>query len=123
MLKTTGKFIFMFLHGLLILITYIIFSIFYIRFDKGLSRVVKASVLTYIIIMELFTCGLISDLHIEYSTVIHDTKCFNTGQFIIMINTVSVMFDNYDWRMMLKLLGVSSYRRRIKADRKVERWS
>ena len=31
-----------------------------------------------------------------------------------------VMFDNYDWRMMLKLLGVSSYRRRIKADRRLK---
>ena len=39
---------------------------------------------------------------------------------IIIINTVSVMFDNYDWRMMLKLLGVSSYRRRIKADRRLK---
>ena len=37
--------------------------------------------------------------------------------FIIIINTVSVMFDNYDWCMMVKLLGVSSYRRRIKADK------
>ena len=40
--------------------------------------------------------------------------------FIIIINTVSVMFDNYEWRMMLKLLGVSSYRRRIKADRRLK---
>ena len=39
---------------------------------------------------------------------------------IIIINTVSVMFDNYDWRMMLKLLGVSSYRRRIKADKRLK---
>ena len=38
----------------------------------------------------------------------------------IIINTVSVMFDNYDWRIMLKLLGVSSYRRRIKADRRLK---
>ena len=30
------------------------------------------------------------------------------------------MFDNYDWRMMLKLLGVNSYRRRIKADRRLK---
>ena len=41
-------------------------------------------------------------------------------EIIIIINTVSVMFDNYDWRMMLKLLGVSSYRRRIKADRRLK---
>ena len=39
---------------------------------------------------------------------------------IIIINTVSVMFDNYDWRMMLKLLGVSSYRRRIKEDTRLK---
>ena len=39
---------------------------------------------------------------------------------MIIINTVSVMFDNYDWRMMLKLLGVSSYRWRIKADRRMK---
>ena len=43
-----------------------------------------------------------------------------TNVIIIIINTVSVMFDNYDWRMMLKLLGVSSYRRRIKADRRLK---
>ena len=43
-----------------------------------------------------------------------------SGDLIIIINTVSVMFDNYDWRMMLKLLGVSSYRRRIKADRRLK---
>ena len=42
------------------------------------------------------------------------------NNFIIIINTVSVMFDNYDWRMMLKLLSVSSYRRRIKADRRLK---
>ena len=39
---------------------------------------------------------------------------------MMIINTVSVMFDNYDWRMMLKLLGVSSYRWRIKADRRMK---
>ena len=38
----------------------------------------------------------------------------------IIINTVSVMFDNYDWHMMLKLLSVSSYRRRIKADKRLK---
>ena len=46
----------------------------------------------------------------------HDLEVMN---FIIIINTVSVMFDNYDWRMMLKLLGVSSYRR-IKAERRLK---
>ena len=39
---------------------------------------------------------------------------------VVIINTVAVMFDNCDWRMMLKLLGVSSYRRRIKADRRMK---
>ena len=57
-------------------------------------------------------CAVLIALKIELSR----------GAFIIIIiiNTVSVMFDNYDWRMMLKLLGVSSYRRRIKADRRLK---
>ena len=39
---------------------------------------------------------------------------------IITINTVAVMFDNYDvMRMMLKLLGVR-YRRRIKVNRRMK---
>ena len=33
---------------------------------------------------------------------------------IIIINTVAVLLDVCDWRMMLMLLGVSSYRRRVK---------
>ena len=33
--------------------------------------------------------------------------------FIIIINTVAVLSDICDWRMMLMLLGVSSYRRRV----------
>ena len=38
---------------------------------------------------------------------------------IIIINIVTVIFDNYDRSIMLKLLGVSSYRGRIKADRRM----
>ena len=49
----------------------------------------------------------------------HTTRA-HKNVIIIIINTVSVMFDNYDWRIMLKLLGVSSYRRRIKADRRLK---
>ena len=61
-------------------------------------------------------------------SVLHETSCLQINykvflsSIISIINTVPVMFDNYDWRMMLKLLaiGVSSYRRRIKAERRLK---
>ena len=42
------------------------------------------------------------------------------AEWVVVVSTVAVMFHNYDWRMILKLLGVSSYMRRIKADRRMK---
>ena len=67
-----------------------------------------------------FLCSINVPVHIFQIDNVHSFVKINFIIVLIIINTVAVMFDNYDWRMMLKLLGVSSYRRRIKADRRLK---
>ena len=55
--------------------------------------------------MELFTCGLISDVWYliciyNNTVVIHDTKCFNTGQFAVP----TVIIVKFDWCSIHKQL-------------------